>query len=65
VAPTADTGGRIDYLFVQRPLPEHTFRLDVSRIRRRPFQRPLGPGDSQPFLSDHLGLEVTLFISTP
>ena len=42
VAAAADAGReRIDYIFVERPLATHTFRLNVSRIRRRAFQPEL------------------------
>ncbi len=56
-------GGRIDYIFIQRPVTSHTFNLDVSRIRRRAFKRPENHSGSANFMSDHLGLEVMLFIS--
>lgn len=65
------TGERIDYIFVQRATSDHTFNLDVSRIRRRAFKREGYYGQSQDdkhspqwFMSDHLGLEITLFAST-
>lgn len=32
-------GNRIDYVFVERPMPAHTFTLDLARIRRRHFWR--------------------------
>jgi len=32
-------GHRIDYLFVEEPSPDHSFSLDLSRIRRRHFWR--------------------------
>jgi|WetSurSiteA1Bulk_404760.scaffolds.fasta_scaffold03598_1 hypothetical protein len=53
-------GDRIDFIFVENPRPEHAYTLDLSRARRRPFFRG---GDYPAFLSDHLGLEVTLYIS--
>ncbi len=65
----SDTDARIDYIFVQRPVSSHTFTLDVSRIRRRAFKRSeenakiVEDGKPQYFMSDHLGLEVTLFVS--
>lgn len=68
-APDA-TGERIDYIFVQRATSDHAFNLDVSRIRRRAFKRAAYYGQQQNddhspqwFMSDHLGLEVTLFAS--
>lgn len=66
------TGERIDYIFIERPTKLHGFILDVSRIRRRAFKRsgshppvstPWGMMQPQLFLSDHLGMEVTLFAS--
>jgi hypothetical protein len=64
VAPAADpTGNRIDYILVQRPIIEHPFNLDVSRIRRRAFRRS-GKNEPEFFMSDHLGVEVTLFSSS-
>lgn len=66
------TGERIDYIFIERPTLLHGFILDVSRIRRRAFKRagshppvstPWGVIQPQQFLSDHLGLEATLFAS--
>jgi len=56
-------GSRYDYIFVQRPVTSHTFNLDVSRIRRRAFKRPVNHGGTINYMSDHLGLEVTLFVS--
>lgn len=59
-------GGRIDYIFVERYIPQHTFYLDISRIRRRLFERtiPVGAREGMDYLSDHLGLDVT-FIASP
>ena len=56
------TGERIDYIFVERPR-DQAFNLDVSRIRRRAFKRPGTHSQPEYFMSDHLGLEVTLFAS--
>jgi hypothetical protein len=53
---------RIDYIFVERPSASHTFNLDVSRVRRRPFKRLAETAD-EPYLSDHIGLEVDLLVS--
>ncbi len=64
IAPDPDpTGKRIDYILVQRPIADHPFNLDVSRIRRRAFKRD-GKSEPEFFMSDHLGLEVTLFASS-
>lgn len=57
------TGSRIDYIFIEQPTPTHTFNLDVSRVRRRAFKRTSDHTSPEYFLSDHLGLEVTLFAS--
>ena len=54
---------RIDYIFVEDPAAQHTFNLDLTRIRRRVFARkPRKPGGER-FLSDHVGLETTLIAS--
>jgi len=53
---------RIDYIFVERPTPYHTFNLDVTRIRRRSFRRAAS-SEGMEYLSDHLGLDVTLIAS--
>jgi hypothetical protein len=58
---TGTAGERIDYIFLERPRFSHEFMLDVSRIRRRAFKR-VQPG-TVAYLSDHLGLEVTLLPS--
>lgn len=55
--------GRFDLLFVQDPDPVHDCNLDVARVRRRAFQRPHATNSQQGFLSDHLGLDTTLFVS--
>ncbi len=64
------TGERIDYIFVQRSTLDQSFNLDISRIRRRAFRRENYYGKPQNdknspqwFMSDHLGLEITLFAS--
>ena len=57
-----DNYRRIDYIFVEEPSDHHSFRLDLSRPRRRSFPRKI-PGEESLFLSDHLGLEVTLIAS--
>lgn len=54
--------GRYDYVFVERPTARHVYRLELSRIRRRPFPRA-APSDGEPYLSDHLGLDLTMFLS--
>lgn len=57
------TGDRIDYIVIELPTELHSFMLDVSRIRRRAFKRSGIHTEPQFFLSDHLGLEVSLFVS--
>ncbi|MFO0592885.1 MAG: endonuclease/exonuclease/phosphatase family protein [Polyangiaceae bacterium] len=57
------TGERIDYVFVQRPEATHAYNLDVSRIRRRAFKRADDHSGTEIFMSDHLGLEMTLFVN--
>ncbi|MGM0590527.1 MAG: hypothetical protein ACQETI_02665 [Halobacteriota archaeon] len=44
-SPPSDTipGYRLDYVFLQAPANPHTFNLDATRIRRRPFWRSEDP----------------------
>jgi endonuclease/exonuclease/phosphatase family metal-dependent hydrolase len=58
----ADDQPRIDYLFVERPTPEHTFNVDVSRIILRDFPRA-SYRENQASLSDHRGLDFHLLCS--
>lgn len=62
-ASSSDYVGRLDLLFVQDPDPGHDCNLDVARVRRRGFQRPNVTSGDQGFLSDHLGLDTTLYVS--
>jgi hypothetical protein len=55
------TTSRIDFIFIERPKPEHPFVLDITRVRRRPFSR--GVGADPAHLSDHLGLDFKLIAS--
>jgi hypothetical protein len=59
--------GRYDDVFVARPTPEQRLRLEAARPLRRPFplfpDDPQGSLDGERFLSDHLGLDLTLFCS--
>jgi endonuclease/exonuclease/phosphatase family metal-dependent hydrolase len=54
--------GRFDYIFIEAPTVEHLCNVDFARVRRRQFRRQR-PTPSQQFLSDHLGLETTFFVS--
>jgi hypothetical protein len=55
-------GSGLDYVFIDQPNPGQGFRVDVSRVLRRPF--PLQPAvEGMEFLSDHMGLEITLVVS--
>jgi hypothetical protein len=54
--------GRLDYIFIEAPTTEHLCNVDFARVRRRQFRRQR-PTPSQQFLSDHLGLETTFFVS--
>jgi endonuclease/exonuclease/phosphatase family metal-dependent hydrolase len=53
--------GRFDYIFIEVPTVDHLCNVDFSRVRRRQFRRT--PTPNQQFLSDHLGLETTFFVS--
>lgn len=57
---------RIDYIFIQKPCESHDINVDISRPRRRLFPRKNdSPGyDQIQYLSDHAGIELTLFISS-
>lgn len=57
---------RIDYIFIQKPQPEHGINVDFTRPRRRPFLREESAEgfDEIESMSDHLGLETTLVISS-
>ena len=54
--------GRIDYIFVEKQKPRHSFVLDVTRPRRVHFKRPKTT-EGLAFMSDHIGLEVDLIAS--
>jgi endonuclease/exonuclease/phosphatase family metal-dependent hydrolase len=60
------SGNRIDYLFVERPMPEHGFNLDLTRPLRNAFRRDKSAKgyEEMQYLSDHIGLSVVL-IATP
>jgi len=65
---SSDHVGRFDLLFVQDPDTDHGCNLDIARVRRRGFQRQNKSQSFlsnllQGFLSDHLGLDTTLFVS--
>lgn len=58
--------GRMDFVFIERPTALHSYRLEAARILRRTF--PLASeiydeGEIVKFQSDHLGLELTLYLS--
>jgi endonuclease/exonuclease/phosphatase family metal-dependent hydrolase len=63
-AAAVDDEGRIDYVFIQKPHPAHKLDVDVARPRRRPFRREPGREkfDEQPFMADHLGLDLRLYL---
>jgi endonuclease/exonuclease/phosphatase family metal-dependent hydrolase len=54
--------GRYDYIFAENPTAAHRYNLETSRIQRRPFPRAQET-DNENFLSDHLGLDLTLYLS--
>lgn len=60
------SGARVDYVFVERQKPTHAFLVDFTRPRRVRFERPANAPDRSkiPFMSDHLGLDITIF-ATP
>jgi endonuclease/exonuclease/phosphatase family protein len=52
--------GRYDYVFVERPTAAHSYTLDLSRPLRRPFPRQ-ATTESEGYLSDHLGVDLTFY----
>jgi endonuclease/exonuclease/phosphatase family metal-dependent hydrolase len=60
------SGARVDYVFVERQKPTHAFLVDFTRPRRVRFERPANAPDRSKisFMSDHLGLDITIF-ATP
>jgi hypothetical protein len=54
--------GRYDYIFAERPTAAHRYNLEVSRLLRRPFPRRQTTG-GEGYLSDHLGLDLTMYLS--
>lgn len=54
--------GRYDYVFVERPTAAHRYNFEVSRVLRRPFPRQQTT-DGEGYLSDHLGLDLTMYLS--
>ncbi|MBS0156148.1 MAG: endonuclease/exonuclease/phosphatase family protein [Nitrospira sp.] len=64
VAPSNDGVGRLDYIWVENPTQQHTYNLEVSRVLRRPFPfHTSGKDEEQEYLSDHMGLDCTLFLT--
>lgn len=63
--PSFTGSNRIDYIFVQNPMVEHSFNVDFTRPRR--LRQPRNPSDPEydklQFLSDHLGLEFEMILS--
>lgn len=67
--PSDDAGERIDYVFLEEPAADHAMELRVDAIDRRVFWRELAPpdrfyaddaGDVPNYLTDHVGLELSL-----
>ena len=54
--------GRYDFLFLQMPAASQRGRVEVCRSFRRPFRR-VHESDGEVYLSDHMGMDVTLFVS--
>jgi len=64
-APDAEPGDhlvRIDYAFLQRPVPSHQVEVALQRVRRRTFPRPADAPERDQIatMSDHLGLHLEL-----
>lgn len=57
--------GRIDYIFIQKPLESHDITIDISRPRRLILKRNShDPKYNEiSYLSDHVGLELTMFLA--
>ncbi len=58
--------GRIDYIFIQKPCEDHDMSVDISRPRRMPFKRDPSSDEYNKiqYLSDHVGMEIVIFISS-
>ncbi len=56
---------RIDYIFLSEPTEAHAYSVDFTRPRRPRFERRAGAPkrDEIMFLSDHLGVSMTLVLS--
>ncbi|ELY96435.1 endonuclease/exonuclease/phosphatase family protein [Natrialba taiwanensis] len=71
--PQDDAGERIDYVFIEEPTAEHEFEARVDGIDRRVFWRELASpeqfyaddeGDVPNYLTDHVGLELSLSVTS-
>lgn len=67
-APEAQPGDRlvrIDYAFLQRPVPSHQVDVALQRARRRTFPRPVDAPDRDQIatMSDHVGLHLELDVA--
>lgn len=62
LTPPMDDKSRIDYIFLQKQNPRHGIVVDVTRPRRVLFRRP-DATENLAYMSDHLGMEVTLVIN--
>ncbi|MBS1811301.1 MAG: hypothetical protein JST84_24265 [Acidobacteria bacterium] len=58
----AQGGSRIDYVFVELVKKTHSFDLDLTVIKRRPFRRAVAT-EGEAFMSDHIGLSMDLLCS--
>lgn len=60
-----DDGSRIDYVFIEKPKPQHAFNIDVTRIRLMDFPRATNAPwyDLIDTMSDHRGIAFSLLCS--
>ncbi len=53
----------LDYVFVQKEEAQHTCSIKIIDQALRPFARFSAPDQTMHFLSDHIGLEISLRVS--
>lgn len=55
--------GRLDFVFIQRPEPSHTFNLDITTPQRLSFPFETNEEEKQFYLSDHMGIAFDIIVS--
>lgn len=52
-------GDRLDYVFIEKPRPEHELQIDISRVKMTGWPN----GSSSNYLSDHVGIAFEILTS--